>query len=139
MAMLIALAQEQRRQQDADSQHRTRTSACQIIQQDDNTAAFLAIEPKSRIPGQSFKVNVLAISGVQAELLYVYTAIISAEFLDRLDEPSCCLPRLPVVATYRCIPLKNRTIVLKMLHGLVCASSCRLYDGVNATGSMLGH
>ncbi|KAI9040150.1 UbiX family flavin prenyltransferase [Aspergillus affinis] len=125
MAMLIALAQEQRRrQQDADSQHRARTTACQITQQDDNTAASCpAIAPICRNPDQSFKVNVLAISGARTELLYVYTANISAEFLNGFDEPSCGLPSLPIVATYRCIPLKSRRNAVKMLHGLVCAGS----------------
>jgi hypothetical protein len=64
------------------------------------------------------KVNVLAFSAAQAELLYVYTAMIPARFLDEFDEPSCSSPSSPIVVTYTAIPFNSSKGTLEKLHRL---------------------
>ncbi|KAJ6186885.1 hypothetical protein N7519_001793 [Penicillium mononematosum] len=128
-AILIALAQEQRRRlqqegsqgeggniitknqtshMDADTTSTARSSSPSTEQMALNTA-------------NSFKV--LALSGVAADALYVYTANIPSGFLDKFDEPLHYSPSCPVAITYCRVPLASSNL-LRKLHRLLCAGSC---------------
>ncbi|CAG8056370.1 unnamed protein product [Penicillium nalgiovense] len=69
-----------------------------------------------------FKVQVLALSGVAADVLYVYTANIHSRFLNKFDEPSHYSPSYPVAITYCRVPLASSNMPRK-LHRLLYAGS----------------
>ncbi|KAJ0420961.1 hypothetical protein BJY00DRAFT_312629 [Aspergillus carlsbadensis] len=100
VGVLIALAQAQRRQQQ---------------QQPSGEVNLNDV--------QSFKVKVLAIPGTRAKYLYVYTATIPTDFLDKFDEPSRSSPSSPVSVSYYRIAVKDERS-LERLHRLLDADSC---------------
>ncbi|PKY05576.1 hypothetical protein P168DRAFT_317098 [Aspergillus campestris IBT 28561] len=70
IAVLIALAQNQRREQQEHKQQKEK-----------------GMEQGAPGAARSFKVHVLAVTCASAMYLYVYTANIPVEFLDKFDEP----------------------------------------------------
>ncbi|CAG8885920.1 unnamed protein product [Penicillium egyptiacum] len=70
----------------------------------------------------SFKVQVLALSGVAADALYVYIANTHSGFLNNFDEPSHYSPSCPVAITYCRVPLASSNMITKR-HRLLCAGS----------------
>ncbi|UKZ61470.1 uncharacterized protein TrAtP1_002736 [Trichoderma atroviride] len=103
-AVLIALAQEQRRQR-AD-------------------AAAKNQGPSIESP-KHFKVHVLALSELKVASLYFYTARIPSTFLDRLDSPSLHIPSKPFRVSYHRIFLSS-TATMKL--GMNIAMSA-IYHG----------
>ncbi|PYI01212.1 hypothetical protein BO78DRAFT_436287 [Aspergillus sclerotiicarbonarius CBS 121057] len=79
------------------------------------------------------KVTVLATASI-AECLYVYTATIPAEFLDRLDTPAQPLRVVPVPVKYCRISLIPGRKALKKLHHLICTGTCTLCVGEEQAG-----
>ncbi|KAF7588672.1 hypothetical protein BBP40_005329 [Aspergillus hancockii] len=149
VATLISLAQEQRRQQQPKVQEAKEIATPNSKDVDGYTTAGASpssttllpcqgIEQTIRSTPQSFKVllviqyqkvNLLAFADAVPRFLYVYTATIPAEFLDKFDEPLRFSPSCPVAVEYRLIPLDTPNCVLEKLHRLLCPGSCRLCAG----------
>ncbi|OJJ68672.1 hypothetical protein ASPBRDRAFT_68198 [Aspergillus brasiliensis CBS 101740] len=100
VALLIALAQTQRRQQYQSSIQLTSTAT------DDACHSLTA--------------KVLAIPGTQSKYFYVYTATIPTEFLDKFEDPFRFTPSGPISISYYRIPVKEERSLerlYRLLHG----------------------
>ncbi|GKZ33649.1 hypothetical protein AbraIFM66950_003675 [Aspergillus brasiliensis] len=100
VALLIALAQTQRRQQYQSSIQVTSTAT-------DDACHSLTAE-------------VLAIPGTQSKYFYVYTATIPTEFLDKFEDPFRFTPSGPISISYYRIPVKEERSLerlYRLLHG----------------------
>ncbi|QKX61151.1 uncharacterized protein TRUGW13939_08298 [Talaromyces rugulosus] len=130
VGILIALAQEQRwlREQQQGLQGQD-TDVITSNQVEEVPAVITSSVAKSSC---SFKVQVLALQGIAAGALYVYTANIPSEFLDKFEEPSRFSPSSPLVITYDIIPL-GRSTMLHKLHRLLCFGSCSFCSSCNET------
>lgn len=119
VAVLIALAQTQRRQQQPSQLVNTTTNNAwsRIDRQTDSNGGKMPSEV------QSFKVKVLAIPGTRAKHFYVYTATIPTEFLDKFEEPLRYTPSSPISVSYYRIAV-NDGRSLERLHWLLYADSC---------------
>ncbi|KAF5856441.1 hypothetical protein ETB97_007333 [Aspergillus alliaceus] len=132
-AILIGLAQQQRAREQANQQNirDVMLNMPGVIEYaaPRSTVSTLALSPgggtehTTRAASKSFKVNLLAIKG---QFLYVYTATIPSEFLDRFDEPSSSFPHCPVTIEYHCISFHEPDCMIETLHLLLCTGSCRL-------------
>lgn len=78
MAILIALAREQRRKQQKDG---------------------------ARTGTASHNVSLIAVRGIPPRTLFFYTARIPTSFLDKLDRPAQFSPSCPVLVSYRPVSL----------------------------------
>ncbi|KAI3260490.1 hypothetical protein CBS147309_7597 [Penicillium roqueforti] len=135
VAILIALAQGQRRAQQQESQgadseikpeNQTSHVDADITSSANSRTAdscSLSTEQMARNTANSFKVQVLAHSGIVADTLYVYTANIDSEFLDKFDEPSHYSPSCPVTIKHSRVPLTS-PFVLRRIHRWLCPVSC---------------
>lgn len=152
VAILIALAQGQRRAQQQESQgadseikpeNQTSHVDADITSSANSRTAdscSLSTEQMARNTANSFKVcsaqswigalfikpkkvQVLAHSGIVADTLYVYTANIDSEFLDKFDEPSHYSPSCPVTIKHSRVPLTS-PFVLRRIHRWLCPGSC---------------
>ncbi|KAF9888050.1 hypothetical protein FE257_009315 [Aspergillus nanangensis] len=120
VAVLIALAQQMRRYQMQQNSENLNAADDQH-----SRASSQPGEGMGQVPSkaQSFKVKVLAIPGVVSKYFYVYTTTVSADFLDKFDEPSRYSPSSRFLVSYYCIPVKEETS-LEKLHLLLCPGSC---------------
>lgn len=116
MAILIALAQGQRQEQLLANTRRQ----LQDTTKAEGTGCQDGVHVDAPEMDESYQVTVLAASAVRADVLYVYSAVISASFLHKFDEPWSASPRLPVVAKRRCIPLDRPKKSLKRLGRMLC-------------------
>ncbi|RAL04869.1 uncharacterized protein BO80DRAFT_441717 [Aspergillus ibericus CBS 121593] len=137
IAMLIALAQAQRRQADTGERYDGQSTAHRQPRARTASAMDGMVPRAPCLCGpeigktiqravQSFQVTVLATAGTVTECFYVYTATIPTEFLDRLDAPAQPLRSLPVPVKYFRIPLMPARKALGKLHHLVCNGTCPL-------------
>ncbi|KAK3938170.1 hypothetical protein QBC46DRAFT_356047 [Diplogelasinospora grovesii] len=109
VALAIALAQEQRQRQE------------QQQRQDVTTAEQT---PKAQVPTSCYKVHLLAIPGIDAETLYVYSAYIPSGFLDSFDMPSrSSLISCNISILYYHIPLARPVTLLKTLRYVLRAGA----------------
>ncbi|KAE8155246.1 hypothetical protein BDV25DRAFT_134993 [Aspergillus avenaceus] len=127
VAMLIALAQDQRRQQQQKVQDTSTTTDVTSLKKSQQHCECM----DQMVPcfAKSFKkVKILAITGVLAKYLYVYTATIPTAFLDKFDEPLRYSPSDPITVTYCRISVIEETS-LERLHSLLCTGSCSFCGG----------
>ncbi|KAI2730448.1 hypothetical protein DTO012A7_9726 [Penicillium roqueforti] len=134
VAILIALAQGQRRAQQQESQRadaeiKTENQTSHVDADITSSAnsrtagsCSLNTEQMARKTTNSFKV--LALSGIAAtNFLYVYTANIDSEFLEKFDEPSHYSPSCPITITHSRVLLTSPSI-LRKIHRRLCTGSC---------------
>lgn len=72
---------------------------------------------------QVLKVHVLAVSLAFAKYLYVYTATIPLDFLDKFDEPFRYSPSCPIKVNYHRITIL-RAYSWTRLHRILCTGKC---------------
>ncbi|PLB50825.1 hypothetical protein P170DRAFT_463911 [Aspergillus steynii IBT 23096] len=114
VALLIALVQDQRRQQQRGRQHAKTT-----------TDPVSSDGSKCITDSQACnKVNILAITGFVTTSVYVYTAIIPVEFLDKFDNPTHSSPSSPITVTCGGLPVKGAKS-FETLHRLLCSGFCK--------------
>ncbi|PLN79115.1 hypothetical protein BDW42DRAFT_173584 [Aspergillus taichungensis] len=125
LAVLIALAQNQRREQQEQKQQKDQGLGTGMNETQPKSASLPSegMEQGAPSAAQSFKVHVLAVSLAFAKYLYVYTATIPVEFLDKFDEPFRYSPSCPIVVKYRRITVL-RAYSWTRLHRILCTGTC---------------
>ncbi|KAH8812751.1 hypothetical protein F5884DRAFT_856046 [Xylogone sp. PMI_703] len=118
VAILIALAQEQRRQQSHSTEDEKADMTTLTRESNSQVPSHTIITPENA--SSVFKVHVLAIPKSDARYLYVYAAHITPEFLDQFDNPSQFSPSHPVCVSYHDISLVSVEKLAKELYNSLC-------------------
>ncbi|KAK3369242.1 hypothetical protein B0T24DRAFT_357233 [Lasiosphaeria ovina] len=108
VAVLIALAQEQRRQRPRAA----KLSDSQTPRTASNAAEGLVTE-------EPFRVCVIGVPAQTPKELHIYSSTIPASFLDRFDHPAQSFPSCPVQISYLSIPLTSPKRLVYTLRKMV--------------------
>ncbi|RSL97464.1 hypothetical protein CDV31_013016 [Fusarium ambrosium] len=108
-AVLIALAQQRRRQRDAGAMEDVTVPEIPARHAFPGTSRSTS-RPFSEATKEiltDFKIHLLALPAMDTRNLYFYTARIPSAFLERFDSPSRYIPSSPVLISYYRIPLAS--------------------------------
>ncbi|KFZ23199.1 hypothetical protein V502_02329 [Pseudogymnoascus sp. VKM F-4520 (FW-2644)] len=116
VAVLIALAQQQRRQHQQRKNRFGGSGEISSARQSNVYAIPRPGEQDNPLFSKSFKVRLLAVTGTIAPKLYLYAARIPSQFLDKFDLPSKSSPSGPISISYYSVPLPNPGKLPKKLY-----------------------
>ncbi|OBT61432.1 hypothetical protein VE03_08974 [Pseudogymnoascus sp. 23342-1-I1] len=116
VAILIALAQQQRRQHQQRKNSISESGEVSSARQSNLYTIPRPGEQDKPLLSKSFKVCLLAVTGTIAPKLYFYAARIPSQFLDKFDLPSKFSPSGPILISYYSVPPPNPGKLPKKLY-----------------------